>query len=522
MGTILDYDLTPVKGKLGGKQIFHLLRRSLFGISFQEAQKFENKSVDECMELLLAPLPYKEMIRQEDPDLIDPEVENGRHWINASYENDEIDRKRQIYLKGWWVGQIIEQECIIGEKMVLFWHNHLVTEMDLVRDARYSYRYLMLLRKHAIGNVKTLIKTIITDCAMLVYLNGNSNTKGTPNENFARELLELFTIGKGYTSNYTEGDVQNVAKVLTGWKDNKEKIDSFFHPELHDQSDKQFSDFFDNYIIKGKEGYAGVGEIDELIDMIFRKKETAFFICKNIYRWFVSDLIDSKIEKEIITPLSEAFTIEKFEIKPILRKLLSSKHFFSESNRAILVKNPADFLIGLTKSFNLSFPNKDIEKHLCWIHYYYYLEALGMNIGNPPSVAGWPAYHQSPKFSMWWINSATLGFRSKILSELSSPEGLNCNGPILSIDYLKIALQYDCSQGTKEFISSNTETLFSMQLDDKSHAEFVRILNTDVNAKECLGVLNMDSKNKILQTNFSKNLAMFYSQMISMPEFQMY
>ncbi len=523
MSGVTNYSLKPISGALNQNQLYHLLRRSLCGVGEQSLIQLNNKTIEECLGILLKPSQIPKMLPQEDPDIVDPLVQKGEMWVTAPFENEEIDKKRRIYWKGWWVGQMLEQDLSITEKMILFWHNHLPTEAEIVKDARYSYQYHLLIREHCLGNVKDLVKAMITNPAMLVYLNGNTNSNVAPNENFARELLELFTIGKERSDNYTESDVREVAKVLTGWKDNKTDIKPEFVPALHDRSNKQFSACFNNYTIP----YAANGsdEIESLVDMIFKRKDTAFFICKNLYRWFVSDIIDSKIETEIITPLAEVFVAANFEVKPVLHLLLASEHFFDPMQKGCLIKSPVDFLLGLIKTFNIPLPSTPEDRHMCWIHFYYYLEALGMNLGDPPSVAGWPAYHQSPKFGMWWINSATLSLRAKLVEELSTQQGLNCNGPKLRIDYTRLAAQVKNNADVDHFLSETILRFFAIELDTDSknslkHQLLQKVAKANFTWAFMWQNYNAQHPDKKCSQSLELTLSSFYKALISMPEFQ--
>ena len=189
--------------------------------------------------------------------------------------------------------------------MVLFWQNHFASEADVIGDARYYYWFHNKLRKNYLGNFKNLVKKINIDPAMLVYLSGQFNTKEAPNENYARELFELFTIGKGpldgedsYTY-YTESDIIEASKILTGW----EVIKNFSGPDRqkftssrHDTSSKTFSSKFNNKVIHNN----GEKEHEDLINMIFDQERTSEYICEKLYRWFIYYVIDGEVTDKII------------------------------------------------------------------------------------------------------------------------------------------------------------------------------------------------------------------------------
>ena len=523
MESNIIYTLDKYNEVLTKEDLLHLLRRCLFGVGVKDLIVFENKTLDECLSILLNPKIDIPVPIQEDSDILDPLIPEGKTWVNAPYENDLIDNRRGLMLKMWWIGQLINRDHSLAEKMTLFWHNHFVTEMDIVKDSRYSYRYIHLLQTNALGNFKKLVRLGVENVAMLVYLNGNTNEKGNPNENFARELMELFTLGKDINSKYTEDDVRSAARVLSGWKDNKEKIEATFNPLLHDNQDKQFSSFFDNSVIKGRKGMDGAKEIDELIDIIFQKEETARFVCRNVYRWFVCANINEKTEQYIIQPLAKIFIANHFEIIPVLNSLLSSKHFFDIAFRACIVKNPVDFLIGAVRQFDLAYTGNLKENHIPWLQFYFYLGDLSMDIGNPPSVAGWMAYYQSPKFHRWWINSSSLGLRMKLLKGLCSEEGLIFNGPKIKFNFLHFIAQLDNPTDINELIKQSTQLLIPFTLNESVIHNLRLILlpeqEDELSWTEKWNTLSSnpdDIKNKeIVETR----LRLFFQQLLALPEY---
>ncbi|MCS6808934.1 MAG: DUF1800 domain-containing protein, partial [Candidatus Kapabacteria bacterium] len=315
--------------------------------------------------------------------------------------------------------------------MTLFWHNLLVSAYPAVQDARYMYRQNQLLRRFALGNIRQLLKEITIDPAMLRYLNGNTNTKHQINENYGRELQELFTIGKGpeiapgnYT-HYTEQDVRAAARVLTGWTDDPETVSSRFVPEHHVTEDKQFSSAYQNTVIKGRSGADGARETDELLDMIFRQEETARFFSRKLYIWFVGTEIDATIEREVITPMAATLRASNWEVKPVLHLLLRSQHFLDMDTVGSIVKSPIDLVIGtvnyVRQYFTPALPSLDSDP----IGYYSFAQwlwqsadAQEMGILNHPNVAGWKAYYQAPLYDKLWINTATLAARNDFTEKL--------------------------------------------------------------------------------------------------------
>jgi len=223
----------------------HLLRRTLFGFKQDDFTSWKGKSMAEVVQLLLSPspTPLPPVNNYNDTNFSDPTVPAGQTWVNAPYDGNANGR-RISSLKSWWLGNLLQQNSSIHEKMTLFWHNHFATEAQDVGDARYMYKYYSLLRKYALGNFKEFVLEITKDPAMLRYLNGYLNTKTAPDENYARELQELFTLGKGPLVFYTEADVRAAARVLTGYTVNATTISSAFDPNRHDTGNKQFSTYY--------------------------------------------------------------------------------------------------------------------------------------------------------------------------------------------------------------------------------------------------------------------------------------
>ena len=351
--------LSKYTGPWGNAQVLHLLRRTLFGVKQSELDTFKAMSMENAVNALLTlsstqPLPPVNAYNQGTS--IDPDVPAGQTWVNSAISPNYSFQRRRSF-KAWWTGLMINQESNIQEKMVLFWHNHFATEGETIQVEHYVYKNNVLFRQHALGNFKTLVKEVTIDPGMLRYLNGYLNTKNAPDENYARELQELFTLGKGKDSKYTEDDVKAAAKVLTGWRVNNTTLTSYFDSNKHDSANKQFSSFFNNTVIAGKTGTAGANETDDLINMIFQQNEVAKFICRRLYMWFVYYDIDATVEKNVIEPLATIFRNNNYDIKPVMEALLKSEHFYDSLSMGCSIKSPIDFNVGYCRQFELAFPN---------------------------------------------------------------------------------------------------------------------------------------------------------------------
>lgn len=430
---VVQADLEPYTGPWDDQHITHLLKRSLFGVTKNELSAFRGLTMTEAVDqLLIQGIPPQPPVNDYDntgDGIDDPEIPFGSTWILAGYLN-EYEGHRISSLKAWLVHNVINQQATLEEKMMLFWHNLLPTESWGVFFAKLSYRYFEMLRRNAFGNFKTLIRELTLDPSMLLYLNGTFNNKDAPDENYGRELQELFCIGKGPDVQFTEEDVQAAARVLTGWVVDWSKweasgdMGSLFHPPDHETSDKQFSAFYGNRLITGRVGTAGSEELDELLDMLFDNAEAALYICRRLYTFFVYHEIDATTEQQVIVPLAQLFRESGYEIRPVLEILLKSAHFHDQANHGAMIKNPVDHILGLWRSLsmeqrfathleNLSMDPTDLnlrfKKNLSIV---WNMANLGLELGDPPSVSGWPAYYQAPSFDKYWLTTDTITSRA--------------------------------------------------------------------------------------------------------------
>ena len=412
----LVLSLNPFQGELGFQNAKHLLNRALFGAKYADIAFLKTYTAEAAFDFLMRNIDLPQPpIGVQDTDEVVPV---GETWTTYPYTGK--DRGERLYsYKGWWIEQMLHQELSLVEKMVLFWHNHFVIDYDNVVNTNYNYQYNNLLRENALANFMVLAERITINPGMLVYLNGEDNVKGAANENFARELFELFTIGKGdliepgnYT-NYTEDDIREAAKVLTGWELKNQQV--LIDPTKHDTGVKRFSSIFNGHEITNN----NQDEYKDLIAMIFNKKETARYLVRKLYRWFVYYEITPDIEGHIIEPLADIFYDEGYEIKPVLKKLLSSEHFFCEHNRGCMIKNPAEYNLGIIRQLQLKTPKSDTIEEIqgCYSYFnriHYYIDKQDMKVGNPPEVAGWPAYYLEPQFNQLWVNTVTIPQRASV------------------------------------------------------------------------------------------------------------
>ena len=418
--------LEPYQGSWGKEEAAHLLRRATFVTTFTMLKDAVNAGltnvIDQLFEELDLPSPPLNSSYTDDPD-----VPIGATWVDKGYydPNVNLDSYRTRSLISWTLLRAFAGEVNIREKMVLFWHNHF--PIADIQDARNMYNYITLFRTSPSGNFKELVKKITVDPAMLRYLNGNQNTKNAPNENYARELLELFTIGKGalvspgdYT-NYTEDDIRELAKALTGWRDQggrKETVGSEFRPNQHDTTIKKLSHRFEEISIQDQ----GIDEYKKVVDIIFQKDEVAKHICRKLYRYFVSSFIDENVENMVITPMSDILVANDYKIKPALKALLSSAHFYKSEVRGCLIKHPMEFITHSFGGLQGTLPSTSLANtYQAYFNLYGVSTGLQMAYYDVPSVAGWKAWYQEPQFTQTWLNSVTMPKRKQLTDAFAIP-----------------------------------------------------------------------------------------------------
>ena len=448
--------LTPYTGTWTISEVKHLLKRTMFGARRSEVTYFlglgASNAVDTLLEVINHPVftPPLPPLNNYSNILTDPQCGAGQPWPGTPDTNSGgvfTYGLRRKSLKSWWMSQMLNQPKSLREKMVLFWSNHFVIEFDTVQVSTFVYKYNQLLREYALGNFKNFTKQITINSGMLVYLNGDKNTSFAPNENYGRELQELFTVGKDINGNpqYTEDDVKEASRALTGWRNNlvngtsSNGYNSYFQPNKHDVNNKTFSSWYGNAVITGQSGAAGANEVDDLMNIIFQRNEVAEFICRKLYRWFVYYDIDSTTETNVIIPLADIFRSNNYDIVPVLSALFKSEHFFDVLNRGCLIKSPIDFAVGLSREFEIVFPDNTnlIAQYASWDKIRAQSLSFQMDIGDPPNVAGWQAYYQEPSFHEMWINSDTLPKRNQFSDRMTN-NGYTSSGQTIIIDVVAL------------------------------------------------------------------------------------
>ena len=448
--------LAPKNGPLGKRLAAHLLRRTTFAHNKDRIDEIAQMTAEQAVDALFV---YQ---APSIPEPIDPET--GQGWINTGVDAISSNFRLRHYTRTWWMHEALLDNSI-GSKMTFFLHTNFVVSVAIYLPSRI-FDHLALLRHYSLGNFRQLAEKIILDDTMLRYLDNTLNNKWNPNENFAREYLELFTIGKGeqigpdnYT-NYTEEDIRQAARLLTGFK--TANRGQYIDPDTglsrgravlssHDRDDKTFSEAFQGRTITGAQTTEEMfTELSEFVDMIFEQDETARAIARKLYRFFVSRNISQEIEDDIIEPLAATFRNNGYELEPIVKQLLKSVHFYDEDDSdnsdeiiGVLVKSPLELFLGAMGFFNVQVPDPVQEPEDHYVNFYLrsvinvYLTRTDFNVLSPSVVAGYPAYYQSPEYNRNWFNGST------IIGRYSLPEMLLTGRRVLAGGSLGGGVQLD-------------------------------------------------------------------------------
>jgi uncharacterized protein (DUF1800 family) len=461
--------LPEFSGTLGLKRAAHLLRRATMGATKTQIDAFAALTPADAITRLF---------RQVLPDpVLPPDPETGLPWFSTpqSDANSEDD-KLQEYFKGWFIAQMmspgISPELNLAystrEKLVFFLHSHFTAIQSKISSSRALYFQNQLFRMFALDalnadpnvNFKELTVKVSIDNAMLRLLDGNLNIKGSPNENYAREFLELYTIGRGLEGTlpppsgpgdyilFTEQDVQAAAKVLSGWDIDEDFVTidadtdlprgkvrgSITNASAHDHTAKTFSARFNGAVIQPDPLLTNGGipteasaldEIRQLIDLVYSKEDTAKNICWKIYRFFVyaphtqqdAVALDSLVIKEMANTL----VANNYKIQPVIENLLRSKHFYEaedgdvrDDNFGGIIKSPLDLVLGTMRMFNTQLPEMTTNPETFYMatgEIISTLDSMGMKFYEPYDVAGYDCYHQFPIYHRSWITPNYLANR---------------------------------------------------------------------------------------------------------------
>lgn len=388
----------------------HLLRRAGFGGTPEEVGVLQAAGLDGAVARLVEYEPFPDDDHRAVSDIMRPQTpaeqaelararELGDEATLERYRRDRQnrqgrDRQQLRALRRWWFERMVRTPNPLEEKMTLFWHGHYATGYRTIEDSWHMLAQNRLFRAYAVGDARRLAAGILRDPAMVRYLDGQRNVRGNPNENLARELMELFVLGEGNA--YTENDIKEVARCLTGLDIDDDVV--VFRPQRHDPGVKT---------VLGRRGpFTG----DEVLQVLFARPEAATFLATKLYRFFVNDAPGerSRDAEKTIAGLAKLLRRHDFDLAPVLTRLFASRHFHDPANRAAIVKSPTQLLVEAMRS--LGTPPRDLDRLLDDA------DRMGQSLFQPPSVKGWDGGRA-------WINTATLFVRQNVLVHLLVGEG---------------------------------------------------------------------------------------------------
>lgn len=398
--------LQPIRDdQFGFMEAQHLIARAGFGGTAEQVAVLQSQGVTAAVDYLVdyeiaewqGPNAYF------DADIRRPATPEERQaWKEANEKNDKealerlremrqqmdrADRDQGKKLQQWWLNRLLSSPRVLEEKLVLLWHGHFAVSFRGVRDSYLLYRQNEFFRKNA-RHFGELVRGIVHDPAMLIFLNNDRNVKGKPNENLARELMELFTLGEGQ---YTERDIKEGARALTGYT--REDNDFVFNQNRHDGGTKQIL------------GSRGMYDGDQFVLLLLRQRACAQFVAARLYDHFVLDLLDATPpgRDAVIRELAEVIRRSRYDLKPALKALFRSKHFYSAAVTGAKIKSPVELVAGLIRTLQPSGYEEGVLIDA--------LRMMGQDLFNPPNVAGWPGGRA-------WINTSTLFVRQNLATYL--------------------------------------------------------------------------------------------------------
>ena len=354
-------------------RVAHLLRRAGFGWTPAELDEYLAIGYGATLDRLI------------NYELVDDSA------LDARLQQMQIDMSSFEGARLWWLMRMLYTRRPLQEKMALFWHNHFVSASSKVLTANLMLQQIQLYRDHALGNFETLLQKVTRDPAMIYYLDNKENKKGAPNENYAREVMELFTVGIG---NYTEQDIKEAARAFTGYTSDRQSV-YVFNPDEHDDGVKTFM------------GETRAWDADDILGKLVRHPATAHYITAKLFRYFVHD----QPSPATIERLAGVFTASGFDIKAVVVDILTGPEFLSSDAYHNQVKQPIDLVIGALKALDAQNVAPDLPQ---------LTRKMGQDLLNPPDVSGW-------KSGTYWLNASTLLERFNFADQVAGAH--NPSGP---------------------------------------------------------------------------------------------
>lgn len=547
--------LNPLSTTLDLRKAKHLLRRATFNYTKEQLESFVGMTAINAVNSLTTD-PVNILSEPYDP--LPTDSPDG-FWTSSTELPSSFSgqgRKRATITAWWWYNAMTQVS--LKHKLSFFLHTSFTVGKDSgAGAATYFYDHIRLLDFYALGSIKTLAKKITLDNSMLDYLDNTQNNKNNPNENYAREYLELFTIlkgeqiGDGNYTNYTETDIQQAAKVFSGFKRRADRSDIDTDTNLptgyanfgqHDTNNKTFSSAFGNQIITGATNALDMTrELHDFVDMVFAQQETAKAYARKLYRYFVKSEWNATIETDIITPLSQILIDNDFEILPAVTTLLSSEHFYdaddsdaTDNTIGAIIKSPLQQFSEVCSMFSLSYPDPVTDAYRYYNNFFrlfahnVYFKAAGMELYNPDSVAGYPAYYQEPSFDRIWFSSNTLIGRYKLIESLII--GRNTITPnariyaeLNTVDFVENKIEATDASDPNKLIFRIAELLYPEAIDDDRKDYFKSFLIEDSNDYYWTGawLQYVNTQSNEDKTTVKTRLDALITAMVNAAEFQL-
>ena len=376
-------------GRLSFSDTRHLVARTALGQEWGGVKALIGKTRQEAIQILLK----AESLKTPPLPALTPWAKVSRMSQQSGLGKKRARKMMKVEgnrLKRWWMQHLLFTKAPVNEHMTLFWANHFTSSLEKVEQPRLLYQQNQLLRRNAMGNFRSLLHAIARDPAMLVYLDGSKNIKGSPNENFARELLELFTLGRGH---YNESDIKAAAVAFTGWGADRNRGTYVFDVRKHDSRRVSFM------------GRTGSFTGDQIIDVILEKPRVSEYIAEKFWKEFVSD---SRPDPHYIKRWGAIFRKSDYNIKTLYSEVLNSNAFWDAKYRGTLTKSPVDLVVGTLRT--LPFPKLSTGELV------HISQLLGQDLFDPPTVKGWSG-------GKAWIDTQTLLVRTSLLNKLTRHSG---------------------------------------------------------------------------------------------------
>jgi len=373
---------------MGAADARHLLGRAGFAGTLAEIEHFAALPRTEAVRALVAGIRADTLL--PPPAFLSvPRAERRIERGQDEEARKEILRRRReegLALKSWWIAECALTDSPLTERLVLFWHDHFTTELRKVNDAEFLWRQNALLREHAGGNFREMLQAICLDAAMVIYLDTQQNNRASPNENFARELLELFTLGEGH---YGEEDIREAARAFTGWKVDRVTGDVRLLPRQHDSGTKTFR------------GRSGPLEVHDIVRILCEEPRTAELVVEELWREWISPVPAA----EEVRRLAAIFREGGLALRPLYEAMLLSPAYWAAKNRGALIRSPVELVVGTARILGLEdVPPQSLHRSAA---------AMGQDLFDPPNVKGWPGGER-------WITSSSLLTRRRFLERAST------------------------------------------------------------------------------------------------------